>query len=251
MAASRVRRVLLQIYQRLERLLAPGLEFSQTKYEALLARGVAPGCRWLDLGCGHQLLPAWRRDAEQVLVARACLIVGVDPQIEALRQHKTIAARVVGDGSSLPFPNEAFDLVTANSVVEHLAHPLDPFREVHRVLRPGGLFVLHTPNRRAHCAFIARMMPERVKAIGVRLLDGRADQDRFRAFYRANSKHEIGLLAARSGLRVVSVDFIPTTAMFAVVAPLAALELLWIRLTMRWLPALRSNLIVILERPGS
>lgn len=243
-----LRRALLRIYWHLERILAPGLAFSQDQYEAFLARSVARGCRWLDLGCGHQLLPPWRRAREEALVARAHLIVGLDPEVQALRRHRTISARVAGDGSSLPFPNETFDLVTANMVVEHLANPQEQFCEVRRVLRPGGLFVFHTPNRHGHATVIAAMMPEGLKALGVRLLEGRMQHDRFRTYYRTNSKPEIHLLAERCGFRVASLEFIPSTAMFALVTPLAALELLWIRLTMRWFPELRSNLIVTLER---
>lgn len=236
------------VYGHLEDRLAPGLEFAQHTYEAVLARTVAPGCRWLDLGCGHQLLPLWRRASEQALVARVGLMIGLDPECDALRKHASITTRVVGDGSFLPFADGAFDFVTANLVVEHLANPLDQFREVHRVLRPGGLFVFHTPNRRGHNTVIARMVPERLKTIGVRVLEGRPPEDRFRTYYRANTRPVIDRLAGDAGFRVTTFDFVPTSAMFAVVAPLAALELLWIRLTMKWLPELRSSLIVTLER---
>ena len=249
MGSERVRDALYSAYWRLEKLLAPGLEYSQHHYEAFLARSVTPGCRWLDLGCGHQLLPPWRRTGEQALVARAGLMVGMDPEVAALRKHETIAIRVGGDASFLPFGDETFDLVTANQVVEHLSRPLDQFSEVRRILRPGGLFVFLTPNRHGHPTMMARMTPERLKSIGVRLLEGRAEEDRFQTYYRANSKPEINALAEQAGFRVANLEFVPTTAMFAVVPPLAALELLWIRITMKWLPELRSNLIVALERP--
>lgn len=39
-----------------------------------------------------------------------------------------------------------FDAVVMNDVIEHMTNPLAEIREVHRVLRPGGLFILHTPN---------------------------------------------------------------------------------------------------------
>ncbi len=245
---SKLRDALMRVYWRLERLLAPRLEYSQRQYETALTRTVAQGCRWLDLGCGHQLLPSWRRDGEEALVTRAALMVGVDPVIAALHQHRTIPLRAAGDASYLPFAKGAFDLVTANMVVEHLANPLEQFREVRRVLRPGGRFVFHTPNRRGHATILARLMPEWLKALGVALLEGRAEEDRFRTYYRANSQAQIRFLAERCGFRVVNVEFIATTALFALAAPLAALELLWIRITMRWFPDLRSNLIVTLER---
>jgi SAM-dependent methyltransferase len=245
---NKLRDALLQVYWRLQRLLAPRLEFNQHRYETFLAGAVAPGCRWLDLGCGHQLLPSWRRGGEESLVSRAKLLVGLDSAIEALHRHRTITSRARGVASCLPFASATFDLVTANMVVEHFPSPLEPFREVQRVLRPGGRFVFHTPNRWGHPTIIARMVPERLKAVGVALLEGRAEEDRFRTYYRANSQEQIRVLAERCGFRVVSVEFIPTTAMFALATPLAALELLWIRITVRWFPELCSNLIVTLER---
>ncbi len=46
----------------------------------------------------------------------------------------------------LPYPDDAFDLVTCTEVIEHLEHFRAPLREIHRILRPGGLLVVSTPN---------------------------------------------------------------------------------------------------------
>src|SRR5262245_13695112 len=46
----------------------------------------------------------------------------------------------------LPYANEKFDLVTATEVVEHLEHYREALREFFRVLKPGGLCILTTPN---------------------------------------------------------------------------------------------------------
>ena len=46
----------------------------------------------------------------------------------------------------LPYPDASFDLVTCTEVIEHLEHFRFALREISRVLRPGGIFVVSTPN---------------------------------------------------------------------------------------------------------
>lgn len=52
---------------------------------------------------------------------------------------------VQADLQALPFDDERFDVVIANHVLEHVDDDLAAFREVHRVLRPGGFAVLQVP----------------------------------------------------------------------------------------------------------
>lgn len=46
----------------------------------------------------------------------------------------------------LPFANESFDSVISFQVIEHIRRDADFVREIYRVLRPGGRFILTTPN---------------------------------------------------------------------------------------------------------
>jgi len=46
------------------------------------------------------------------------------------------------DAKSLPYADAAFDAVISNSIIHHIPEPRSAFREMVRVLRPGGaLFI--------------------------------------------------------------------------------------------------------------
>lgn len=55
---------------------------------------------------------------------------------------------VQGDALALPFATGTFGIVVSSECVEHTPDPLVAIREMVRVLRPGGVLVLTTPNRR-------------------------------------------------------------------------------------------------------
>ncbi|MFL6257460.1 MAG: hypothetical protein ACJ74T_20840, partial [Pyrinomonadaceae bacterium] len=64
-------------YGRARRRIAPRLLYSQEVYEQALDEYVADGAVWLDLGCGHQVLPPWRAEQERRLVGRCRAVVGL------------------------------------------------------------------------------------------------------------------------------------------------------------------------------
>lgn len=51
------------------------------------------------------------------------------------------------DLTALAFPAERFDLIIAFHVLEHVKDDAAAFREIHRVLRPGGIALLQVPTR--------------------------------------------------------------------------------------------------------
>jgi len=46
----------------------------------------------------------------------------------------------------LPFADDGFDAVACIDGIEHLERPFDFVRECRRILRPGGVLLLSTPN---------------------------------------------------------------------------------------------------------
>lgn len=97
--------------------------------------------RALDLGCGvgHTL----RRIAPLVAFA-----VGADATFEMMQAGRTSvvsatnAAFVQSDATALPFADATFDVVTCRLAAHHFTDAASAFRQVARVLRRGGRFVL-------------------------------------------------------------------------------------------------------------
>jgi SAM-dependent methyltransferase len=51
---------------------------------------------------------------------------------------------VTGTVADVP-GRERFDVITMLQVIEHLVEPTEPLAEIHRLLKPGGIFYLNTP----------------------------------------------------------------------------------------------------------
>lgn len=232
----------------LERFLTPGLQYSQQSYEAELQSAVTEETDWLDLGCGHQVLPDWRSREERALLGRCRSIVGIDYDLPSLRAHPYLSNRIKGDASALPLRARSFDLVTANMVVEHLTDPVQQFIEVARVLKPGGRFLFHTMNVSGYYVVLSRHLPQKMKNRMAWILQRRAEKDVFPTHYRVNSKKRIQEVAAASGLQVETIRLIESTPQMRICPPLVLVELLWIRFIRHpRMEGLRTNLIAILR----
>jgi SAM-dependent methyltransferase len=248
-AGMDLRSSLFKVYWRMRRTIAPTLRYSQYTYEESLRRHLKGRTRWIDIGCGHSILPTWRATEEKQLVEQCKVLVGIDYDMASLKQHPTIHWRVRGDVTKLPFQPGSFDLVTANMVVEHLDRPEEQFQEIGRLLKPRGLFLFHTPNAMGYGVMMGRLLPDGLKRRLALLLQGRKEEDVFETYYRANTESRIRALAEASGFRVAEVDIFVADAIFAMIPPIAAVELLWLRLLMtRPFRPFRTNIITVLQK---
>jgi SAM-dependent methyltransferase len=74
--------------------------------------------------------------------------VGLDIEHERTLDVRRLAEQVVcAAGEGLPFPNNWFDLVLSNEVIEHVVDDQKAIAEIVRVLKPGGRLTLFCPNR--------------------------------------------------------------------------------------------------------
>lgn len=58
----------------------------------------------------------------------------------------------------IPYPDSFFDTVIANDVIEHLSRPLAMLCEANRALKPGGTFILATPNPYYYWEFMQNLL---------------------------------------------------------------------------------------------
>jgi SAM-dependent methyltransferase len=102
-------------------------------------RGAAGApARVLDLGAGQGALSA-------LLLQAGYDVAACDLHPEFFR-CQGVECRRSNAHDRLPFPDAHFDMVAAFEIVEHLESHAGLFREVARVLRPGGTLVFTTPN---------------------------------------------------------------------------------------------------------
>ncbi len=99
--------------------------------------------RVLDVGCGLCLFTkigkTWKFQivAGDLIHAQVAERAGERPDI-----HWTAF-----DAAAPPFKPESFDGLFAGEILEHLPRPEEALREWNRVLKPGGVLILTTPNR--------------------------------------------------------------------------------------------------------
>jgi len=123
---------------------------SEANIRFIDATGVAvPRAEILEIGTGTGLLL-------HTLIDRGCRARGVELRAEliaeAQRWFGPLPIQQVA-GVALPFPDASFDAVMSFDVFEHIPDSDAHLREVSRVLRPGGTYLIQTPNKWTNVVF--------------------------------------------------------------------------------------------------
>jgi 2-polyprenyl-3-methyl-5-hydroxy-6-metoxy-1,4-benzoquinol methylase len=120
--------------------IASGLKQEADDLRFMMLGKETPG-RLLDVGCGGGRF--LRR-----MQKRGWQVAGTDFDEQAARKVSTRYGieTHVGDLPQCGLPAERFDAITLSHAIEHLYDPLATLRECLRLLKPGGLLVMTTPN---------------------------------------------------------------------------------------------------------
>ncbi len=97
--------------------------------------------RLLDVGCGNGSLLVQMRQL-------GWDVAGIEPDGKAVSVARERFGLEVFQGSleEAKFPNEHFDAITMNHVIEHVQDPIGLLKECRRVIKPGGKIIVVTPN---------------------------------------------------------------------------------------------------------
>jgi SAM-dependent methyltransferase len=117
---------------------------SQIKAFIHIIHKIAPGLdiqKILLVGCG----PGYEAVVMQELLG--CRVFGVDMNQKYDKWIRSCAQLQNYDGIALPFKNNVFDAVYSFHVLEHAVDASLLLGEISRVLKPGGIAWIGTPNR--------------------------------------------------------------------------------------------------------
>jgi SAM-dependent methyltransferase len=156
----------------------------------------------LDYGAGRGYV------AQMNFKGVAKFVAGIDPDEAVLGNPHLDEAKLLDlRDSIIPYEDNSFDVVFSDNVLEHVRDPVVVFREIARVLKPGGAYLAKTPNRWHYVSLLARLTPEWFHEFYNRLR-GRSAHDTFPTVYRCNSRAAVIKYAQQAGLEVKRVVFI-------------------------------------------
>ena len=117
-----------------------------------------PGHRLLDVGCGLA------NDTARFARGGA-LVTGIDISPRAIElstrnfeQRGLVGDFRVMDGERMEFSDDSFDVVYCHTVLHFTPDPARMVREIHRVLKPEGLAILMTVNRKSWMNWLRHVM---------------------------------------------------------------------------------------------
>jgi SAM-dependent methyltransferase len=170
-------------------------------YRQLVSNIVRPGDTILHAGCGRDRNNVTRAYREH------CRIVGVDldPRVE----HSFHSEFHNCSLSDMPFSDSTFNLVVSEYVWEHIENPDGAFREISRVLKPGGILIVLTPNKWSYKGLGAWLLPFSFHIwMGNSRYGKGHDPDMYPTQYRCNTESAFRRFSKPHGLVMKSCQYL-------------------------------------------
>ncbi|WP_020574729.1 class I SAM-dependent methyltransferase [Actinopolymorpha alba] len=120
------------------------IAYARDRFVAVAGGWGWPYARSLEVGCGTGFFTL---NLKQAGILDEAQVTDLSPgMVEATKENaRRLGYEVEGrvaDAEHLPYPDETFDLVIGHAVIHHIPDVEQAFREMLRVLKPGGRFVI-------------------------------------------------------------------------------------------------------------
>jgi ubiquinone/menaquinone biosynthesis C-methylase UbiE len=154
----------------------------------------------LDAGCGRTA------PVLQTYKGRAARLIGIDmvtfdPNVSGIELYN-------GDLARTTLEDHCVDLIMCRSVMEHVEDPTAVYKEMYRILKPGGRFIFLTANLWDYASIVAMMVPNRLHPWIVSKTEGRAEHDVFPTQYRTNTKRAVERWSRESGFEIEDFQYL-------------------------------------------
>ena len=219
------------------------ISFGQAALEDEIRQVLRRGhMRVLDAGCGSDARLARKFSSQASLVG-----------IDLCSCSPADFPLVQGDLAQLPFRDQTFSLIYSRSVFEHLTRPELVVDEFYRVLQPGGLCIILTPNRFDYTSIVAALTPHKFHDWFVRRVYVSTAYDTFPTAYRANTPGFFRSLVKRNGRwrlrRLCGLRHYPVNLAFSRTMFRLGIAYDW-AIARAGLTTLQPSLLVVLEKPA-
>ncbi len=213
-------------------------------FKEILEKYVVSSMVLLDAGCGSG------KETPFDYTKRVKLAVGVDLS-QKIQENKTLHVKIVGDICQIPLKNNFIDIVVCQELVEHLKFPQVFFKEVARILKPNGIFIVMTPNLLGWKSLISKMTPYPFHIAVNKSLYGVTQNDVFPTYYNANTIFTLKNVLSRNGFGIIESRFFegsPRTLAFWEF--FTYLEIYYVRFIRRFncLMQLRETIILVAKK---
>lgn len=141
--------------------------FNETTIEHLhryaIALDLVQNKEVLDIACGEGY-------GANLLSVRAAHVTGLDKDDAVIKQASTRYKKdnlrfITGNAEELSLPAGEYDIVTSFETIEHVANQSKMIAELKKMLKPGGLLIISTPNKKMYSDETGRRNPYHVKEL--------------------------------------------------------------------------------------
>ena len=125
------------------------VESDKVIVERIVALNRVPNPSIVDIGCGRGRLLTTLRDRFKDARLIGTSIFAFNDDERATLEEQSIRPLYCA-AQHVNLDDDSQEIVVSSEVIEHLRHPEDLIKEIHRILKPGGVFCVTAPSRASY-----------------------------------------------------------------------------------------------------